>query len=48
LFAAALLLQRGDFDNAEDALNYVKSKRPLVRLGKRQLATLASVTCTGE
>lgn len=42
LFAAALLLQRGDFNTAEDALNYVKSKRPRVRLGKRQLATLAS------
>jgi len=42
LFAAAQLLQRGDFNTPEDALNYVKSKRPLVRLGMRQLATLAS------
>ena len=43
LFAAALLLRHRDFNTPEDALNYVRSKRPLVRLGKRQLATLASM-----
>ena len=46
LFAAALLLQRGDFNTPDDALNYVKSKRPRVRLGKRQLAALASTRTT--
>ena len=42
LFAAALLVKLGQFDSTDDALEFVKSKRPLVRLGKIQLATLAS------
>jgi len=42
LFAAVLLVTLGHFDNVNDALEFIKSKRPLVRLGSRQLATLAA------
>ena len=42
LFAAALLVKLGYFNTVDDALEFVKSKRHLVRLGRRQLATLAS------
>jgi protein-tyrosine phosphatase len=45
LFAAALLFELGQCASANDALQFVKSKRPLVRLGKRQQATLAMATC---
>ena len=40
LFATALLVKLGQFDDTSHALEFVISKRPLVRLGKRQLATL--------
>lgn len=42
LFAAALLRHRGDFQTVDDALQFIKSKRPLVRLGQRQMAVLMS------
>jgi protein-tyrosine phosphatase len=41
LFAAALLLHRGHCSSPDDAIRFIQSKRPLVRLGKRQLAALA-------
>lgn len=40
LFAAALLLQRGHLRTPDEALQFIKSKRPLVRLGHRQMAAL--------
>lgn len=40
LFAAALLLQRGDCSSPAEAISFIQNKRPLVRLGKRQLVTL--------
>ncbi|MEM7314051.1 MAG: dual specificity protein phosphatase family protein [Planctomycetota bacterium] len=43
LFAAALLVQLGKFASADEALEYVKSKRPLVRLGTRQMDTLSAI-----
>ncbi|MEZ6044406.1 MAG: dual specificity protein phosphatase family protein [Planctomycetaceae bacterium] len=47
LFAAALLIQQGMFNSIEDALEFIKSKRPLVRLGRRQLQVLTeTVTAT--
>ena len=42
LFAAALLLHIGHSPTAHDALQFIKSKRPHVRLGKHQLAVLHS------
>lgn len=43
LFAAALLVKKGQFQSVEEALSFVKSKRPLVRLGRRQQAVLAAI-----
>ena len=43
LFAAALLVQLGNFTSVDDALEFVKSKRPLVRLGARQLESLSAI-----
>lgn len=43
LFAAALLVHLGHSQSVDDALQFVKSKRPLVRLGSRQLETLAAM-----
>lgn len=40
LFAAALLLYKGQFQAPDEAIEFIKSKRPLVRLGSRQLAVL--------
>ena len=40
LFAAALLLQSGHSLSPEEALAFIKSKRPLVRLGRLQLELL--------
>jgi protein-tyrosine phosphatase len=40
LFAAVLLLSIGHSQTPDDALQFIKSKRPLVRLGQRQLAML--------
>ena len=40
LFAAALLLHQGQCSSPEDAIRFIQSKRPLVRLGNRQLAAL--------
>lgn len=40
LFAAVLLLCIGHSQTPEDALQFIKSKRPLVRLGQRQMAVL--------
>ncbi len=40
LFAAALLIGRGDYQTPEAALQFIKSKRPQVRLGSSQLLTL--------
>jgi hypothetical protein len=37
LFAAALLLHTGHSQTPSDAVRYIQSKRPLVRLGKPQL-----------
>lgn len=42
LFAAALLLHRGDCSSPAEAISFIQSKRPLVRLGKRQLAALTN------
>ncbi len=42
LFAAALLLYRGDFQTVESALQFIQSKRPLVRLGSLQFKTLSA------
>ena len=43
LFTAALLVELGNFNSAFDALEFVKSKRPLVRLGSRQMETLSAI-----
>lgn len=43
MFAAALLLARGEAKSAEEALAFVKSKRPLVRLGRQQVAALRAL-----
>lgn len=43
LFAAALLDKLGHFNDVDDALDFIKSKRPLVRLGSRQRAVLAAI-----
>ena len=40
LFAAGLLLTIGHSKTPEDALQFIKSKRPMVRLGRRQLTVL--------
>jgi len=40
LFAAVLLLYIGHSMTPDEALQFIRSKRPLVRLGQRQLATL--------
>lgn len=40
LFAAALLLTIGHSRTPEDAIQFIKTKRPLVRLGRRQMAVL--------
>ena len=40
LFAAALLLCIGHSKSPDDALQFIKSKRPLVRLSQRQMAVL--------
>ena len=40
LFAAVLLLQLGHSQSPEAALQFIKSKRPLVRLGSQQTAAL--------
>lgn len=40
LFAAVLLLHIGHSQTPEEALQFIKSKRPLVGLGRRQLAAL--------
>lgn len=40
LFAAALLFTLGDFSTPMAALDYIRSKRPLVRLDRRQLTVL--------
>lgn len=40
LLAAALLLSTGQAASPEEALQLVKAKRPLVRLGQRQMAAL--------
>ncbi len=40
LFAAVLLLHLGTAPSVEDALQFIRTRRPLVRLGQRQLATL--------
>lgn len=40
LFAAALLVEVGIHQTVDEALEFVKSKRPLVRLGKKQTAVL--------
>lgn len=46
LFAAALLLHRDDFQTVDDALQFIKSRRPLVRIGRQQLAVLNLVQTT--
>lgn len=43
LFAAALLFKTGQFDDVDQALDFVTSKRPLVRLGDRQRDLLARI-----
>lgn len=43
LFAAALLVHLGHSQSVDDALQFVKSKRPLVRLGSRQLQALSAM-----
>jgi protein-tyrosine phosphatase len=40
LFAAALLLTIRHSKTPDDALQFIRSKRPMVRLGRRQLAVL--------
>lgn len=40
LFAAALLLHRGTAQTPDEALRFIQSKRPLVRLRKRQMGLL--------
>lgn len=40
LFAAILLLHLGHSQTPDAALQFIKSKRPLVRIGSRQMATL--------
>ena len=40
LFAAALLLHKGQFQNPDEALRFIRSKRSLVRLGSRQMKML--------
>ncbi len=40
LFAAVFLLQIGHCQTVDEALQFIKSKRPLVRLGRRQLKVL--------
>ncbi len=40
LFAAVLLVHIGHSQTVDEALQYIQSKRPLVRLGRRQLAVL--------
>ncbi len=46
--AAALLLYRGDFQTVESALQFIQSKRPLVRLGSLQFKTLSAAQQQGE
>ena len=41
LFAAALLLQTGHSQTPADAVQFIQSKRHLVRLGKRQFNVLS-------
>ncbi len=43
LFAAALLLRSGQAASADEALTFIQSKRPLVRLGRRQRRVLEAV-----
>ena len=40
MFATVLLLHLGYYEDVDDALRFIQSKRPLVRLAKRQLALL--------
>ena len=42
LFAAALLVQVGQSESVADALQFIQSKRPGVRLSSRQLQTLTA------
>mgnify|MGYP002622249737 CR=1 FL=1 len=46
LFAAAVLLYRGDATSPEEALSSVQSKRARVRLGREQLAVLREAYST--
>jgi hypothetical protein len=43
LFAAALLLKLGHAASAQEAIAFIQTKRPLVRLGSRQMRTLSEV-----
>ena len=43
LFAAALLLATGHSNTPADAIQFIRSKRPMVRLGHRQLAVLNAI-----
>ena len=43
LFAVALLIQLGKFSAVDDALEFVQSKRPLVKLSRHQMKTLLAV-----
>lgn len=47
LFAAALLLRSGRCDTPEEAISFVKSKRPLVRLGRQQMEVLRALHESG-
>ena len=40
LMAASVLLHKGHSQTSDEALQYIQSRRPLVRLSKNQLATL--------
>ena len=43
LFAAVLLLCIGHSQSPEEALQFIKARRPLVRLGQRQMAVLHAI-----
>lgn len=43
LFAAALLLTIGHSKTPDEALEFIRSKRPMVRLNRRQLAVLNAI-----
>ena len=47
LFAAALLLRQEMFSEADEVIEFLQSKRPLIRLGKRQREALDAIASMG-